>query len=94
MRQISTPTPLHQHRRLILNALGTDVTHELLGEDFSVGHAMSFSPNVHSEVLLLPLLLFLLLSIGYARFFSKGPHSRSQVCHSIWRRQAATSPVQ
>ncbi|CAM9704645.1 unnamed protein product, partial [Ectocarpus fasciculatus] len=36
-------------RRLILNALGTDVTAELLGEDMSVGHAMSFSPHVHSE---------------------------------------------
>ncbi|CAM9873857.1 unnamed protein product [Ectocarpus sp. 6 AP-2014] len=36
-------------RRLILNALGTDVTAELLDEEMSVGHAMSFSPNVHSE---------------------------------------------
>ncbi|CAB1104356.1 unnamed protein product [Ectocarpus sp. CCAP 1310/34] len=36
--------------RLIINAPGTDVTDELLGEDMSVGHAMSFSPNVHSEV--------------------------------------------
>lgn len=39
-----------RHRRLILNALGTDITHELLGEDMSVGHAMSFSPHVHTEV--------------------------------------------
>lgn len=37
-------------RRLILNALGTDVTQELLGEDLSVGHAMSFNPHVHSGV--------------------------------------------
>lgn len=37
-------------RRLILNALGTDVTQELLGEDMSVGHAMSFSPHIHTEV--------------------------------------------
>eukprot|EP00752_Nemacystus_decipiens_P002581 g2416.t2 len=36
-------------RTLILNALGTDVTQELLGEDLSVGHAMSFSPHAHSE---------------------------------------------
>lgn len=43
----------HRHpggARLILNALGTDVTHELLGEDLSVGHAMSFSPQKHPEV--------------------------------------------
>eukprot|EP00752_Nemacystus_decipiens_P001683 g1633.t1 len=42
----------HRHpggARLILNALGTDVTHELLGEDLSVGHAMSFSPHTHPE---------------------------------------------
>ncbi|CAM9558139.1 unnamed protein product [Pylaiella littoralis] len=42
----------HRHpggARLILNALGTDVTHELLGEDLSVGHAMSFSPHRHPE---------------------------------------------
>ncbi|CAN0025142.1 unnamed protein product, partial [Ectocarpus sp. 6 AP-2014] len=36
-------------RRLIINALGTDITQELLGEDLSVGHAMSFSPHVHGE---------------------------------------------
>ena len=36
--------------RLILNAVGTDVTHELLGQDLSVGHAMSFPPHVHQEV--------------------------------------------
>eukprot|EP00904_Undaria_pinnatifida_P011031 jgi/Undpi1/7058/HiC_scaffold_21.g09532.m1 len=35
--------------RLILNAVGTDVTHELLGQDLSVGHAMSFPPHVHQE---------------------------------------------
>ena len=43
----------HRHpggARLILNALGTDVTHELLGEELSVGHAMSFSPHTHPEV--------------------------------------------
>ena len=37
-------------RRLILNAVGTDVTQELVGQDQSVGHAMSFSPHVHSGV--------------------------------------------
>lgn len=36
--------------RLILNAVGTDVTQELLGEDMSVGHAMSFTPHRHPEV--------------------------------------------
>ena len=36
--------------RLIQNAVGTDVTHELLGESLSVGHAMSFSPHIHPEV--------------------------------------------
>lgn len=36
--------------RLILNGVGTDVTHELLGHDLSVGHAMSFTPHVHPEV--------------------------------------------
>lgn len=43
----------HRHpggARLILNAVGTDVTHELLGQDLSVGHAMSFTPHVHPEV--------------------------------------------
>ncbi len=45
----------HRHpggARLIFNAVGTDVTHELLGEDLSVGHAvsMSFSPHKHPEV--------------------------------------------
>eukprot|EP00904_Undaria_pinnatifida_P011028 jgi/Undpi1/7055/HiC_scaffold_21.g09529.m1 len=35
--------------RLILNAVGTDVTHEMLGQDLSVGHAMSFPPHVHQE---------------------------------------------
>lgn len=43
----------HRHpggARLILNALGTDVTHELLGEELSVGHAMSFQPHTHPEV--------------------------------------------
>ena len=36
--------------RLVLNAVGTDVTYEMLGEELSVGHAMSFSPQVHPEV--------------------------------------------
>ena len=36
--------------RVIVNAMGTDITSELKGEDFSAGHAMSFSPNQHSEV--------------------------------------------
>lgn len=43
----------HRHpggARLILNAVGTDVTHELLGEELSVGHAMAFSPHMHPEV--------------------------------------------
>lgn len=44
----------HRHpggARLILNAVGTDVTHELLGGDSSVGHAvLSFMPHVHPEV--------------------------------------------
>ncbi|CAN0524335.1 unnamed protein product, partial [Ectocarpus sp. 8 AP-2014] len=35
-------------RRLILNALGTDVTQELIGQEHSVGHAMSFPPHVHT----------------------------------------------
>ncbi|CAM9831972.1 unnamed protein product [Ectocarpus sp. 4 AP-2014] len=35
-------------RRIILNALGTDVTQELLGQENSVGHAMSFPPHVHT----------------------------------------------
>ena len=36
--------------RVIMNALGTDITNEVKGEDFSVGNAMSFSHNQHSEV--------------------------------------------
>lgn len=36
--------------RVILNALGTDITNELKGEDLSVGGAMAFTPNEHSEV--------------------------------------------
>ena len=36
--------------RVIMNALGTDITSELKGEDLSVGNAMAFSPNQHSEV--------------------------------------------
>ena len=36
--------------RVIVNALGTDITNELKGEDFSAGNTMSFSPNQHSEV--------------------------------------------
>ncbi|CAM9319898.1 unnamed protein product [Pylaiella littoralis] len=42
----------HRHpggARLVLNAVGTDVTHELLGEDLSVGHAMSFAPHRHPQ---------------------------------------------
>lgn len=38
--------------RLITNAVGTDITHELLGEDLSVGHVMSFNPHKHEEVCL------------------------------------------
>lgn len=37
-------------RRLILNAVGTDVTQELVGKGMSVGHAMSFPRHVHSGV--------------------------------------------
>lgn len=39
--------------RLIRNALGTDVTEELLGADGSVGRARftAFSPHTHTEVL-------------------------------------------
>lgn len=43
----------HRHpggARLILNAVGTDVTHELLGEDSSAGHVMSFNPHHHPPV--------------------------------------------
>ena len=43
----------HRHpggARLILNAVGTDITNELLGEELSVGHAMSFTPHRHPEV--------------------------------------------
>ena len=36
--------------RLIHNAVGTDITHELLGEELSLGHAMSFSPHAHPKV--------------------------------------------
>ena len=41
--------------RVIVNALGTDITSELKGEDLkgedvSAGYAMSFSSNQHSEV--------------------------------------------
>ncbi|CAM9534507.1 unnamed protein product [Ascophyllum nodosum] len=42
----------HRHpggARLILNAVGTDITNELLGEELSVGHAMSFTPHRHPE---------------------------------------------
>ncbi|CAN0507965.1 unnamed protein product, partial [Ectocarpus sp. 8 AP-2014] len=35
-------------KRLIFNVLGTDVTMELLGQDNSVGHAMSFPPHAHT----------------------------------------------
>lgn len=43
----------HRHpggARLVLNALGTDITHELLGEELSVGHVMAFTPHTHPEV--------------------------------------------
>lgn len=43
----------HRHpggSRLILNAVGTDITYELLGEDLSVGQIMSFDPHPHEEV--------------------------------------------
>ena len=36
--------------RVIMNALGTDITREMKGEDLSVGNAMAFLPNQHSEV--------------------------------------------
>lgn len=38
--------------RLIMNAMGTDMTSEIIGEDASVGgnSGMSFSPHSHSEV--------------------------------------------
>ncbi|CAM9823746.1 unnamed protein product, partial [Discosporangium mesarthrocarpum] len=35
--------------RLILNAVGTDVTSEILGEMNSIGHTGMFPPNKHSE---------------------------------------------
>lgn len=37
-------------RRLLLNAVGTDVTHEMLGHDLSVGVQMAFNPHVHTQV--------------------------------------------
>lgn len=36
--------------RLILNAVGTDITKELLGEEDSVGRVMSFTPYRHPKV--------------------------------------------
>lgn len=37
--------------RIIMNALGTDITGELLGEDRSIGNAVSSSPqHAHSKV--------------------------------------------
>lgn len=36
--------------RLILNAMGTDMTQELIGAEGSIGRAASFAPHVHSEV--------------------------------------------
>ncbi|CAN0339329.1 unnamed protein product [Pylaiella littoralis] len=36
-------------RRLLLNAVGTDVTHEILGRDLSVGVQMAFSPHLHTQ---------------------------------------------
>lgn len=45
-------------RRVVLNAVGTDVTNELLGCDLSVGLAMAFEPHSHTEV---RLVLYVLL---------------------------------
>lgn len=36
--------------RVLVNALGTDITSELMGEELSIGMAMSFSPHEHTEV--------------------------------------------
>lgn len=37
--------------RLITNAMGTDVTSEIMGEEGSMGNtSMSFSPHRHTEV--------------------------------------------
>lgn len=36
--------------RVIVNALGTDITNSLKGEDLSIGSAMPFTPHDHSEV--------------------------------------------
>lgn len=38
--------------RLILNAIGTDITDELVGEEMSLGatSGMAFSPHAHTEV--------------------------------------------
>ena len=37
--------------RLIINALGTDVTSEMLGKDASIGNFnMAFTPHAHTEV--------------------------------------------
>lgn len=43
----------HRHpggSRLITNAVGTDITYELLGEDQSIGHMLSFTPHRHTQV--------------------------------------------
>lgn len=59
----------HRHpggARLILNAVGTDVTHELLGGDSSVGRAvLSFMPHVHPEVSVaaIPFMIMLRLKV-------------------------------
>lgn len=37
--------------RLIINAMGTDVTSEIMGEEASIGYSnMAFSPHFHTEV--------------------------------------------
>lgn len=36
--------------RVIVNALGTDISNELKGDDLSIGSAMAFTPHKHSEV--------------------------------------------
>lgn len=41
-------------RRLLLNAVGTDVTHEMLGRELSVGMQMAFNPHFHTQVCCIP----------------------------------------
>lgn len=60
--------------RLVHNAVGTDVTHELLGQDLSVGHAMSFPPFVHPEV-----------RVFSYRYILCGVDEIEEVCvHRVW----------